>query len=110
MATFLRWPATSVSQSHILESLQDRRPDPEPVRLVTRMHLSTGAPRTANWRIVAEMMDGHRLLVCLGNIASDARRLARHAQRDRELPPHTIALHLQRWVGTIDSGRWEDFG
>ena len=106
MATRLR-SAASVSQSRFIESLQDRRPDPEPVRLITRLHLSAGRPRTANWRIVAELMDGHRRLVCLGNMADDARRLA---HRDRELPRHTIALQLQRWVGTTSFGRWEDVG
>jgi len=118
MATLLRSAVTSLSQSRLIESpfdklragLQDPRPDPEPVRLVTRMHLSAGPPRTANWRVVAELMDGHRRLVCLGNMAADARRLARQAQRDRELPLHTIGLHLQRWVGTVESGGWEDFG
>ena len=110
MATLLRSAVTSLSQSRILESLQDRRPDPEPVRLVTRMHLSSGPPRTANWRVMAELMDGHRRLVCLGNMAADARRLARQASRDRELPPLTISLQLQRWVGTAESGRWEDCG
>jgi hypothetical protein len=110
MATLLHSAVTSLFQTHAPRNLQDRRPDPKPVRLVTRMHLSSGPPRTANWRVIAELMDGHRRLVCLGNTAADARRLARQVQRNHELPPHTIGLQLQRWVGTVDSGRWEDFG
>lgn len=106
MATLLRSASPVVSQTYIPARLRDRQPDPEPVRLITRLHLPNCRPVTANWRVVAELMDGHRRLVCVGSTPRDARASARRAGAAGELPPHTIALRMQRWVG----GRWEEEG
>jgi hypothetical protein len=108
MATPLRRASITSVDSRFLVLLQERQPDPEPVRLTTRLHVGSSRAPTAHWRVVAELLDGHRRLVCLGNTPTDARAAARRAARERDLPPHTVALRMQRWVGTSTAGRWED--
>ena len=106
MGTLLRRASNTCVDDRFLKLLRERQPDPEPVRLITRMHLGSGRPRTANWRMVAELLDGRRRLVCMGVTPTDARAAARRAARTGDLPPHMVALRMQRWVGTPLAGHW----
>ena len=83
---------------------------PKTVRLVTRMHLPTVRRRAANYRAVAELMDGHRRLLCVGVSPRDVRDHARRLPR-ADLPPNTVAILVQRWSSSDGQvGRWEDVG
>lgn len=108
MGTLLRRASNTFVDDRFLELLKDRQPDPEPVRLITRLHVGSSRARTANWRMVAELLDGHRRLVCMGVSPAEARAAARQAARAGELPLHTVALRMQRWIGTPTSGRWNE--
>lgn len=81
-----------------------RPEDPEPVRLVTRLHVASRAT-TARYRAVAELLDGRRRLVCVGPTAAAARAIAR---RSPDMPADAVGVIVQRWIGTPDAGRWED--
>jgi hypothetical protein len=84
----------------------DRGGEPESVRLVSRMHLPAIPRRTANYRAIAELLDGHRRLLCVGVSPREVRQIAREMRG--ELPAHTLGIVVQRWIGTAEAGTWED--
>jgi hypothetical protein len=79
---------------------------PKSVRLVTRMHLPTIPRRSANYRALADLLDGNRRLLCVGVSPREVRQIAR--QMRATLPANTVGIVVQRWVGTAEAGRWED--
>lgn len=98
---------------------RDARPDPEPVRLVTRVsrppRVGVGArPGPARFRVVAEMPDGRLHLLCLGVSRPDAVDAARcllaggHGGEGCAIPPEALGLRVQRWSGAEEAGRWVD--
>ncbi len=80
------------------------RPDAEPVRLRTRLHLGAARPAAHGFRVIAALADGDSALVCLGA----TRREALAAARARVgAVPRALSLLLQQWVGGPGSGRWQ---
>ncbi len=81
------------------------RPDRDPVRLRTRLHLGLARPIAHDFRVVAVRADGDSALVCLGATRGEviASARSRMAGWDRE----AVSLLLQQWVGGRERGRWQ---
>jgi len=80
------------------------RPDRDPVRLRTRLHLGAARPITHDFRVLAVRADGASALVCLG--ATRGEVVAGARVRLAGLVRETVSLLLQQWVGGRERGRW----
>jgi hypothetical protein len=84
-----------------------RRPqkDQATPRLVTVLHLP-GPSSVASFRIVAELVSGMDVPLCVGFSKQEVWEHLRALGRNT--PAGTVALRVQRWVGYAGRGRWED--
>jgi hypothetical protein len=86
-----------------LPTAQPVRPDKEPVRLRSPVHVASRRSDILNYRVVARLADGRGALVCLGATPEDAAAKA----RVNAPPESTVQLYLQQWVGGTWSGSWQ---
>ncbi len=77
--------------------------DDAPARVVGRFHFPP-MRGIAPYRVVAELEDGRRRVVCVGMTPREARAHAR-ANRDA-IPFATMALVVEKWEGTQKVGKW----
>jgi hypothetical protein len=85
----------------------DQRPDREPPRLFTRLHMPAIGPLVSRFRVLADLVGGDRALVCVGPSRAEALARARRIGQRGELPAATVDLVLQCWTGGL-SGGWRD--
>ena len=84
------------------------REDREPPRIVTRLHMPAPRIGVCRFRVVAELVDGRRALVCIGPTQAAALDRARGLARSHQLSADVVDLILQVWTGTVSCGAWQD--
>jgi hypothetical protein len=81
------------------------REDREPVRLRTSITFARTTSRIHGFRVVAERVEGPAALVCLGATRAEVLGVARALSA--ELPPDTVHLRLEEWLGGTCAGQWQ---